>query len=311
MQRLDKFVLYNQDIAEDTLYINLFTIRDCNIRCWYCIESIGVTGDMVSKELFDKVIKFIDIQNRKYILFHFYGGEPTINENFIYFIKKLKDIYKDRIYIRFTTNLMKSKSFFQSVPYYANAVATFHVDWVTKPDEWFDKALMLYNNNQLVGANIMIQQKHMEYALSLYNKYKAKLPILKLDPIDQIKFTYKYLQFRENHKYDEHNVFGWFNKEDVDIVIDGKKKDVIPDCYTFGLFKGMICTAGFDIYENGDVKWCDGEKKVLTNLHKDKIIKYPRFHLCKNDECPGDTEFGKYSIQYFLKYKKGEIECLK
>jgi organic radical activating enzyme len=308
MQRLDKFVLYNQDIAEDTLYINLFTIRDCNIRCWYCIESIGVTGDMVSKELFDKVIKFIDIQNRKYILFHFYGGEPTINENFIYFIKKLKDIYKDRIYIRFTTNLMKSKSFFQSVPYYANAVATFHVDWVTKPDEWFDKALMLYNNNQLVGANIMIQQKHMEYALSLYNKYKAKLPILKLDPIDQIKFTYKYLQFRENHKYDEHNVFGWFNKEDVDIVIDGEKKDVIPDCYTFGLFKGMICTAGFDIYENGDVKWCDGEKKVLTNLHKDKIIKYPRFHLCKNDECPGDTEFGKYSIQYFLKYKKGEIK---
>jgi len=308
MQRLDKFVLYNQDIAEDTLYINLFTIRDCNIRCWYCIENIGITGDMVSKELFDKVIEFIDAQNRKYISFNFYGGEPTINENFIYFIERLKNIYEDKIYIKVTTNLMRSKSFFQSIPTYVKIIATFHVDWVTNPDEWFDKTLMLYNNNQLVGANIMIQHKYMEYALFLYNKYKAVLPILKLDPIDQIKFTYKYLQFKENYNYDEHNVFGWFNKDDIDIVINGEKKDITPGYHNFGVFKGMICTSGFDIYENGNVKWCDGETKVLTNLHKNKIIKYPRFHFCNNDECPGDTEFGKYSIQYFLKHKKGEIK---
>jgi organic radical activating enzyme len=307
MQRLDKFVLYNQDIAGDTLYINLFTIRDCNLRCWYCIENIGITGDMVNKELFDKVIKFIDKQNRKYILFHFYGGEPTINKNFIYFIKKLKGIYKDKIYIRFTTNLMKSKSFFKSIPDYANAAATLHTDWVKNPIEWIDKALILYNRNQLVGANIMVQEKNMEYVITLYNKYKRVLPILKLDPIDQIKFTDEYLKFRKDNKYDEHNVFGWFDKDDIDIIINGEKKNVIPDCYTFGLFKGMICAAGFDIYENGDVKWCDGEKDVLTNLYKDKIVKYPRFHFCNNDECPGDTEFGKYSIQYFLKHKKGEI----
>jgi organic radical activating enzyme len=307
MQRLDKFVLYNQDIAEDTLYINLFTIRDCNLRCWYCIENIGITGDMVSKELFNKVIEFIDIQNRKYISFHFYGGEPTINENFIYFIKKLKYNYKDKITIRFSTNLMKSKSFFKSIPEYVNAIATFHTDWVTKPDEWFDKALMLYKNNQLIGANIMVQQKYMEYALFLYTKYKKILPILKLDPIDQIKFTYKYLKFKEDQKYDEHNTFGWFDENNVDIVIDGEMKNIIPSYNTFGIFKGMVCTSGFDIYENGDVKWCDAEKEVLTNLHKNKIIKYPRFHLCNNDECPCDTEFGKYSIQYFLKHKRGEI----
>ena len=116
MQRLDKFVLCNQDIVEDTLYINLFTIRDCNLRCWYCIENIGVTGDMVSLELFDKVIDFINVQNRKYIRFHFYGGEPTINKNFIYFIKKLKDMYKDNITIRFSTNLMRSIKIFLSIP---------------------------------------------------------------------------------------------------------------------------------------------------------------------------------------------------
>lgn len=307
MQRLDKFVLYNQDIAEDTLYINLFTIRDCNLRCWYCIENIAATGNMVSKELFNKVIEFIDIQNRKYISFHFYGGEPTTNKNFIYFIKKLKSIYKDRICIKFTTNLMKSKSFFQSVPDYTNTIATFHTDGVKDPEDWFDKALILYKNNQLVGVNIMVQQKYMEYALFLYNKYKTALPILKLDPIDQIKFTYKYLQFKENHNYDEHNIFGWFNEDDIDIIINGESKNIIPDYRTFGLFKGMICAAGFDIYENGDVKWCDREKDVLTNLYKDKIVKYPRFHFCNNDECPGDTEFGKYSIQYFLKHKKGEI----
>lgn len=307
MQRLDKFVLCNQDIVEDTLYINLFTIRDCNLRCWYCIENIGVTGDMVSLELFDKVIDFINVQNRKYIRFHFYGGEPTINKNFIYFIKKLKDMYKDNITIRFSTNLMRSIKFFRSIPEHSKINATFHTDWVRNETQWFDKALMLYEREQLIGANIMIQENNMRRVLQLYNKYKKSLPILKLDPIDQIKFTDKYLKFRQENNYNEHNVFGWYNNDDIDIVINNVKKDIIPDCYTFGTFKGMVCASGFDVYENGDVKWCDGETKVLMNLYKDKIKKYPRFHLCKNNECPGDTEFGKYSIQYFLKHKKGII----
>jgi len=308
MQRLDKFVLYNQDIAEDTLYINLFTIRDCNLRCWYCIEDINVSGNMVSNRLFNKIVKFINKQDRKYILFHFYGGEPTIHPYFIYFIKKLKILYKDRIYIRFTTNLVKSTSFFKSVPEYANAAVTLHIDWVRNIPEWVDKALILQNRNQLVGASIMIQENNMDHVLSIYNKYKKLLPILKIDPIDQIKFKEKYLKFRQENEYDEHNVFGWFDKKNVDVLIDGVKQDIVPDCYTFGTFKGMVCAAGFDIYENGDVKWCDGESEVLTNLHMNEAIKYPRFHLCNNVECPGDTEFGKYSIQYFLKHKKGEIQ---
>jgi len=286
--------------------INLtLSITDkCNLECQYCFSKRKSLREDIDD---DKVIKFIDIQDRKYIRFHFYGGEPTINNNLIYFIKKLKELYKERIYIRVTTNLMRSKNFFQSLPNYVKILATYHTDSVKKSKEWFDKALVLYHSKQLVGLNIMIQENNMDYILSLYNKYKKQLPILKLDPIDQIKFTDKYLKFRKENKYDEHNVFGWFKNEDVEIIVDGKKQNVIPDCYTFGAFKGMICVCGFDIYENGDVKWCDGEKIPLLNLHTDTIEKYPRFHLCKNDECPGDTEFGKYSIRYFLKNKKGLI----
>jgi len=301
---VDKFILYDQKDIINTTFVNLYTTVRCQLNCSYCVEKNVMSKQFkekdVSIKLFESIIEFIKKQNTKNVFFHFYGGEPLLNSKTPIFIEYLKNIFKEKIKIKVSTNLECNQKILDSIPTYIDVWASYH--WYGYRDkhleEWMEKALILQKREILKKLFLMCSESNHQTIYDVYLDYKSKFKTMKIYPIDQFRKSEVYQLFKRNFKFDEHDPFEDYQV--IDIIDDGKKFEGIPSVEKFNRFRGCLCNSGFDIFPNGDVRYCSGDDKIILNLSKDTPRQIERYHICKSDNCSCAPEFGKYSIKYYL-----------
>lgn len=303
---VDKFVAYDQRVTLNTTYITLFTIRDCQNRCTYCIENINkyAHGVYLEPNTFERVMDFIDAQKRKYVHFTFYGGEPTLNPFLEIYIKRLKERYGNNVFIRLTTNLIQEVDYFKKLPSHVQVYASLHTesrDYFA--DEWLEKAVELKNSIWLEKVFLMCTRVNWNGIKELYYAYKDKLPLY-IYPIDDFRGSATWnLAIQDIYRPKIHDPFEDYQKEYLDIIANGKKFKGAPTVENFNTFKGMMCNAGFEVDELGRVTHCGakGGKGFLMDLNFDFPKKLPPFFLCQSKDCPCDVEPGRYSLKKYLR----------
>ena len=83
----------------NTLVITLIVTRACNFDCYYCSEK-HETQKRMSKDIYIQTVNFIEkelaTQNFRNIHISFFGGEPTLElNNIFFFLDSLKDKFPD------------------------------------------------------------------------------------------------------------------------------------------------------------------------------------------------------------------------
>ncbi len=301
--KADQFVAYDQRVTLNTTYITLFMIRDCQNRCSYCVENIHRNASAIQflPYMFEKLMEFIDAQEREYVHFTFYGGEPTLNPHLETYIERLKEKYGDKVFIRLTTNLIQEADYYKRLPSNVQIFASLHTesrdyfadDWLKKAVElknsgvWLEKVFLMYTRVNWNGMN------------ELYYTYRDKLPLY-IYPIDDFRGSETWILSIQNiHNPKVHDPFEDYQKEYLDIVVDGKKFRGAPTVENFNSFKGMMCNSGFEVDEYGAVSRC-GHHMVKLDIDN-IIVKLPPFYICQREDCPCDVEPGRYSLKKYLK----------
>ena len=77
------------------LYFRILPTTDCNARCFYCYES-GIPHESMKEALIPEIVNFIDSciqENTKKVNIQWYGGEPLLEFQTIYFLSiKCKEL---------------------------------------------------------------------------------------------------------------------------------------------------------------------------------------------------------------------------
>ena len=78
------------------LYFRILPTTDCNARCFYCYES-GIPHESMKEALIPEIVNFIDSciqENTKKVNIQWYGGEPLLEFQTIYFLSiKCKELF--------------------------------------------------------------------------------------------------------------------------------------------------------------------------------------------------------------------------
>ncbi|NIU00015.1 MAG: hypothetical protein GWN01_03445 [Nitrosopumilaceae archaeon] len=120
----------------------------------------------------------------------------------------------------------------------------------------------------------MTQKRNVSEMFAIYSMWEEYLPV-KIYPIDQ--FIDKLIRDEEWNGF--LNIPVNFHIEDNCGIV------------------GCLCSAGWDVDENGNVTKCSGQKEILTNVN-DNITKLPIWGICNDvSECPCDSEFEKKNIR--------------
>ena len=285
---------------QNTMFLTLILTQACNLNCEYCdvLEDVRKTRKMTVDDA-QKIIDFIEYQDYKMpnLVIHFFGGEPTLNDNLDDIVKLFKDHFKNKRNIDYliTTNLHDDSTveLDQDLIY----AASFHSDKISELDMpfWFDRAKLLWANFQLHHVVLMLHDDNMELIEQLYLKYGKQIPCI-IAPITQFIGTELY----EKYKYD------FVEKHKIDPFDDGEHE----------LFFGLedkksihMCRAGFIIDEFGNVYncWNEYHQPPNQNIFQDPKVKMPIWHPCTNYSSNCDMEVPRSSISYFNQHFKGEI----
>lgn len=302
--KFKKYCLFNEEKELDTCTLTILLTNKCTLSCWYCSchsktkKVSPMKENFITKDDFEKILDFIELQNRKTIKMIFTGGEPTLHPNLSDFMVKAEERFGDKLSIQLNTNLSNSMKVYDKLPEFSIEVnASFHSDFVRDREKWFEKALSL-NEDNLVRVNLMLEKHNNRLMKELYNKYSDRLNI-SVRPI----FEFRDTEECEAHRWfkKDHESHQDLSKEEVDGIQVEPKED---GWEKWRNFYGMVCSAEFIVMQNGECWYCWQEvwkKKPLLNIFKDEPIKINRFHLCTSKVCNDGFYFPKYSIEYYNK----------
>jgi len=111
-------------LDNDGLIIDIFISDKCNLECTYCSVNNNNSFSF-DKIKIDKIVLLLQ-KNTKIQNVNILGGEPTLNENLIYFIEQLYEI-EHILNIFLYTNLFHFKDFFTPNKK-LNIVCTYHFE---------------------------------------------------------------------------------------------------------------------------------------------------------------------------------------
>lgn len=308
-KKLDNFVICDQEVVLNTTYINFLTTNQCNNACWYCCSDCHIkkpSYDYFPEDAFQNLLDFIDVQGNDILDFHFIGGEPTLHPKLKEWWKILTTRWTTQVDVHMTTNGMMPLDYWTDLVG-GRITASFHSDFVHDPDEWFEKMMVLRDNNNLQAIFLMTQKSNLELIDRLYRKYKPLLPV-RICPISQHIDSPEYKLFIEKGEYDIQNehteTLGEYDNINIEVLFnDGTTDNNNFDQYNN--FRGMMCDSGFVVLPNGDVTYCYADNKRILNLCQDEPRKIDKWHVCKFNFCNCEFEFQKCSIQYYLR----NIKC--
>lgn len=310
-QKIDKYKLTNNDYNKH-LSIELVVTNICNQKCEYChwnSSILPINNHIMTLNEFDKVLEFIDAQERETIELNFYGGEPTLNPHLPEMIDRLYTTFADQlITVNLLTNLSKNINYYKQLLKYPIGIkASYHPDNVKSPTQFALNLKEILPNLELLC--VVFSEKTYKKALRLYNMFKNDIPdAITLHKIDQLPIEKARELIGDNiHNM---NIYDYAETPDhlndgVDVIKNGKKltHDEYKDCHCF---KGMICSAGFIILSTGDILkcWSDLGIRSLTNIYKDGLKKLPVWEMCRYDSCYCEKRFTKLCIKEFIKHER-------
>ena len=264
----------------------------CTYKCWYCHwvelkdKYYSFSKRYIQPDEFDKIIEFIKLQDKEFVDFHFYGGEPTLNENLPDYIEKLYNAFP-KINVSLTTNAFKDIEYFDRLDNRVVISTSLHTDYVNTDEKikiWIEKVLKISNVKDI---RLMLQPNNVDMILRTKELYKDIDKII-ISPIYQMG-DYDFLDDI---------------KKQYDIDMVGFRKNDYSNNPTS--FKNMVCSTGFTVRENGDLYkcWSCMFKKPIMNIFNDKINKMSTFSLCTCDRCGNEREHDCYSLPYYAKMVK-------
>ena len=303
------------DQDSSTMNILMFTVDKCNFCCEYCYNRFPRTQKVANLDIFYKFIKDIFEKTHRKLNVSLIGGEPTLNEQTLDFIKNVKTI-DSTITLELLTNLS------QSSEYYLNCLkngvklaASWHgkkndkqnLDYVKKimsfPDEYYEK--------NMIEVRIMYEYDNWNSSETVYNllfqKYKRWMEISLLTNNDGTIYPYNQEQV---NTYREHVKDLKYTRDFFTLVYsDGTKKQVsFNDMYLnsqvcFHLWK---CNAGLDyiyVHVDGNVFNCQSyyehRMKPICNIYETNgEYKKELFKpcICRVDYCSCDFDVHKEKV---------------
>lgn len=254
----------------NTTFITFLLTKKCNINCWYCDVGTDDSSHMVTLDEMDKVIRFVNNTEKHNVIFHFFGGEPTVHPHLNELICMVKNGVSKNTDILLTTNLINDISY---LPSYVKVTASFHSDNVCDVSGWFDKVVSLHNRGMLYRVVLMVTNDNIEQIKEINEKYKM-LPLVVV-PIDQHIDDISFKQLFDNIEPEEEELF--FDKSD-----------------------NYMCSSGLIIMENGDVHYCWERLDVpVFNVYKEPDRVISPWHICGRYSHNCDAEVVRCSFKYY------------
>jgi sulfatase maturation enzyme AslB (radical SAM superfamily) len=232
-------------------------------------------------------LNWISAQEPEELDFEFFGGEPTVHLDLLMFAWMLYGRFQNKLVrLEILTNLIKPLGYYEmGFPPMTKFSCSYHSD-SGDGDEWMEKVLRLHEQELIGDVKMVMTPDNEEYIAELFNRYKDNsFRIYEVLPQEQLEGT----EWAEGlkDKYGE-CIF-----------------DYIGDYRPRTNYKGMVCTAGYKISQQGDLYHCwrkfnDPKSDPLTNVFEDKGQKMTPYHICSYDDCDiNDVEFPKYTLEEF------------
>jgi len=275
----------------NTQYITLLLTNTCNYECDYCDQRNYRTKGNMSIDIIQDILNYTKKISKNKISFHLFGGEPTLNTDIVSIVKLLRDFE-----ICMTTNLSAPLQLYKDLN--ITTVASYHHNYVSDYNSWFNKAIELNKLKILKHISMMVSQDNMEVIEETFFKYKDKLPMI-LVPLNDFADTNEFNKFK--HKFKNYPEFIYYEDE-IEHFIGVKESGPV------------FCTSGLIIDEVGDVHYCwSNYTRIIGNI-TNKDLKYSTCHICNNfcDDCDLEVVRSSSVIKIdpkFKDYKNQWIFC--
>lgn len=324
--KVDFYAIRGYKEYQVTLRVNANLTNYCNNDCWYCNGKFSdvkkAQAHFLTKDQFRELLKFINYQDKRKIYLTIIGGEPTLNKNLPYMMRKAdKELRQKNIYI--VTNLLKPLSYFKTLPLRERAfefVCSYHSHAISDYKEWFKKVDYLYENKCLNTVFLMLTEDNIDKIKEIYDKYRGKYknifadkPVVQAYAINQFGYTEKYKKLCEMGMFEPYNVH-IDCKNEFNLTPEGTKvilSDGTNDYLNYQKYKNfyfMMCLCGIQVHANGCITRClhDQYRRSIHVLgKKQEIKKFNLWHLCRHKLCKCDLDFPKASAKYYMeKFKK-------
>jgi MoaA/NifB/PqqE/SkfB family radical SAM enzyme len=268
----------------DLLRIELFLGDKCNYNCWYCFpgSNEGIQPWPKLDSIIDNLSHLIEYYkktlNKKEILLHIVGGEPTLWRDFGEFTKHFKDKYN--AVISMSSNGSRTLRWWEEYGHYFDHVmlSCHHETIDTK--HMVAVADLLYDKNVWCNCIVLMDPNHWDKCLNIIEE-------LKLSKNQYSIATNEILHSTVNYTSEQRNYLSTTNKRLPDARYYYECKKTInedPTLYfsdgavitvnnnylslnNYSNFKGWDCNLGVDtLYINKDGSVSGACKERLYNL---------------------------------------------
>jgi MoaA/NifB/PqqE/SkfB family radical SAM enzyme len=177
----------------DLFYITWNIGIRCNFDCSYCPPKLH---DKISKHksleelknAWERIIKNTSHTNKKYQII-FTGGEPTLNPNFLPFIKWLKENYNEQIFeIHISTNGTANNEIYKNLIFLVNGITfSSHFEFANFDKLWkniIKTHIFSVKLKKITFVNIMDEFKYQTEAKKLQelcDKYKVPYFVVRIE----------------------------------------------------------------------------------------------------------------------------------
>lgn len=261
-----EYIRNAKKFGDRDLSLTIATTSNCNFRCPYCYEE-GINHIDMNLEVQDMILDFIDKRNPNTLGVTWYGGEPLLNLDCIYylsekFIKKFEDKYYASIvtngfyltkdvamrlkelnvkYAQITLDGIKEKHDKRRIP--ANGIGTF--DIIVNNIKQVCDILQISIRMNVDKTNANQVKKLVEYLKKVNIYDKVNFYVAPVDDINSKEKNCDCYSIKEFSKIEEEYIFS-------------SKKDIHPPIGYLGLC-GAVSNNSFVIAPNGDLYKCWNE----------------------------------------------------
>lgn len=289
----------------------------CNYRCKYCNYE---NRDEQFRPYYEKerILEFISyISNKKDLIPILFGGEPTLDPNFLKIIKNFPHLEKYPIVIY--TNLSRNKKFFDSL-FNLNRdikiITSFHYGQAD-PYDFYNKVLYLLEKKTYLRIKIMWDSRYKNIIKKIFYKFK------RLENIYSNCFCTLDIVYGEDQDFTEEELDWYYDIQDGALyyIEYETKNSKIYETTSFNRIKmrahryhnGKVnlkfyrCDCGTNclfITSDGNIFFCQTMRKnkrsPIFNLHtenyKDYLHIFNKNIICTEDNCHSEISVPKYRV---------------
>ena len=269
--------------------------EDCNLKCWYCSRDChkkNYTYKCHPAE-FSNLLNWVEAQEPEELDFEFFGGEPTTHPQLRMMAWMVAERFPENLVrLEVLTNLVKPAHYYYNFPEGIKFSCSYHSDSMNG-DKWMNRVRELNDIGRIGDVKMVMTPENEEYIADMFMRYRDNdFRIYEILPQEQLEGTEWAEGLKEKYR---------------DYIFD-----YIGEYRPRTNYKGMVCTAGYKISEEGYVYHCwrkfnDPDSKPIANAFMGTPTKQNIFHICSYDDCDvNDVEFTKMTTKEFVRWTKSK-----